>query len=105
MRYFVELKYRLSKLIIPAALSLFLFYIYYQMITGNRGLVVWYNLNGQVEMLKRDNLALEEQLNLLHARVAKLDGEHFDGDYMEELILKTIPMAYSNDKIIYNVKQ
>lgn len=101
MKLFVELKNRANKLLLPFLVLLVLVYTYYQMLTGDRGLMVWYDLNAQVEDISSQNLALTEQVSLTDIKINRLKGETLDPDYIDEQIRRNLPRMHSNETVIF----
>ncbi|MFT7433052.1 MAG: cell division protein FtsB [Alphaproteobacteria bacterium] len=101
MKLFVELKNRANKLLFPFLVLLVLVYTYYQMLTGDRGLVVWYDLNAQVEDITTQNLALAEQVSLTDVKINRLKGATLDPDYIDEQIRKNLPRMHKNETVIF----
>jgi len=101
LKLFAEIKYRLGKLLLPSLLIFVLFYTYYQMLTGERGLLVWYSLSGQIEDFQLQNRALAEQLASLELKIKRLSEETLDADYVDELTRRNMPFMQTNEKMIF----
>tara|TARA_R110000868_G_scaffold189695_2_gene433137 strand:- start:183713 stop:184024 length:312 start_codon:yes stop_codon:yes gene_type:complete len=101
MKLFTELKNRANKLLFPFLILLVLVYTYYQMLTGDRGLMVWYDLNTQVEDIATQNLALSEQVSLTDVKIKRLKGDTLDPDYVDEQIRKNLPRMHENETVIF----
>lgn len=85
----------------PALLFFVLFYTSYHILSGNRGVMVWLKLSGQVEDLKQQNLALEEQVDLMDKKVSRLHGEGLDPDYIDEQIRRNLPAMHPNERVLF----
>ncbi|MAI07645.1 MAG: hypothetical protein CMF61_01670 [Magnetococcales bacterium] len=101
MRLFRELKNRFHKLLVPFIFLLILFYSYYQMMTGNHGAMVWYDLKTQVRDIETQNNALAEQVSLTDVKIKRLKAESFDPDYLDEQIRKNLPRVHKNETVIF----
>lgn len=101
MKILAELKKKFNKLLFPFVVLLVLAYTYYQMLTGDRGLMVWYELNGQVESIESQNLALDEQVDLTDDKINRLKGDTLDPDYVDEQIRKNLPRMHANETVIF----
>lgn len=86
--------------LLPACILLVLFYIFYQMLTGDRGLVVWFSLNEQVTKMTLENNALKENITRLEKKTGKLDANNPDLDYVDEVIRRNLPVSGANEQII-----
>lgn len=86
--------------LLPAIILLVLFYIFYQMLTGGRGLVVWFSLNEQVTKMTQENNALKENIMRLEKKTSKLDEKTPDLDYLDEVIRRNLPVSGANEQII-----
>ena len=86
---------------VPALLALFAFYVGYHIFSGDRGLFVWYGLSRDVENLIHENAILQEQLTRVETDVARLKPGTADPDYVDELVRKNLPVAKSDEFVVY----
>jgi cell division protein FtsB len=101
MRLFRELKNRFHKLLVPFIFLMILFYSYYQMMTGDHGAMVWYDLKIQVGAIEEQNNALAEQVSLTDIKINRLKIESLDPDYLDEQIRKNLPRVHKNETVIF----
>lgn len=90
----------LQKTFVPAFIFLVIFYILYQMLTGDRGLVTWFSLREQVTKMTLENNALKENITRLEKKTSKLGKDNPDMDYVDELIRRNLPMGGENETLI-----
>lgn len=86
--------------LIPVVIFLVIFYIFNQMLTGDRGLAVWFSLNDQVDKMVLENNALKENIKRLEKKTAKLNEKNPDLDYVDELIRRNLPVGAKNEIVI-----
>jgi cell division protein FtsB len=86
--------------LLPAIIALVLFYIFYQMLTGERGIVTWFSLHEQVNKMTLENNALKEKIVRLEKKTSKLNSTTLDLDYLDEVIRRNMPVAGENEEII-----
>lgn len=101
MKLFYETSRSIKAFSIPALLTFVLVYTYYQMLTGDRGLMTWYELNQQVGELSQENAALTQQRGLMETKVARLRDDTLDVDFVDELSRRMLPVTRSNEKVYY----
>jgi len=101
MKIFIELRKKFKKLLFPFIILFILVYTYYQMLTGDRGLMVWYDLNAQVEGTAKQNLALTEQVSLTDVKINRLKGKTLDPDYIDEQIRKDLSRMHPSETVIF----
>lgn len=91
---------RLQKLILPGIVVFLVLYLLLELFTGQRSLLVWNHLKGQVQDIEEENVSLVHQVDQLERDVVRLKAESLDKDYMDEQIRKNLPVAKSNEQII-----
>lgn len=101
MKLVQETAQHLKAFSIPALVLFVLVYTYYQLLTGDRGLLVWYELSQQVNLTKQQNAALAQQKEMLGTKVARLRPETLDLDFVDELIRRTLPMMRKDEIVLY----
>lgn len=96
-----EFKYSLKRFAPVILMVLFLLYIYYHTISGDRGLATWYTLSNQVGVLEAENVELAKNIARLEKEVGRLSVETPDRDYLDELTRRTLPVLAPNEKVIF----
>lgn len=97
---FREFKYSLKRFAPIILLALFLVYIYYHTISGERGLTTWLTLSDKIEQLERENTALEKKVEALETEVNRLSPQNPDIDYLDELARRNLGVLHPDEKII-----
>lgn len=104
---------RLQKWLLPTAVALLLLYTGDQLLTGERGIVTWRVMKGQVEALRQENdnlraenAALERRIKLLKPKPG--DGSkrgnlltgRIDADYVDELVRRDLGYIKPGEQVI-----
>ena len=95
-----EFKYSLKRFAPIILLALFLLYIYYHTISGERGLGAWFTFSDKVQTLQQENAVLEEKVKQLQAEVDRLSVKTPDIDYLDELARRNLGVVHPQEKII-----
>lgn len=95
-----DFKYSLRRFAPIILLALFLVYIYYHTISGERGFATWLTLSEKIETLKQENREMEAQVSSLQKDVDRLSMENPDIDYLDELARRRLAVAHPDEKII-----
>lgn len=101
MKLMRELRRNGRQVILPVLLAFALVYIYYHMLSGERGLLVWYSLRQQVHDLQQDNTVLAEQVTFLKDKVARFKEGTADKDFIDQTVRHDLGVARPDEKIIY----
>src|SRR5690606_25109100 len=84
----------------PALTFLVLAYTYHQMLTGERGILIWHGLTKQVQMLETENQALRDTVLKMEDRVTRLRVATLDGDYVDELARRKLPVMRDDEVLL-----
>lgn len=95
-----EFRYSLRRFAPVILLALFLVYIYYHTVSGERGLATWFALSDKIELLEKENKTLQAKVDTLQAEVDRLSPETPDIDYLDELARAHLAVARPTEKII-----
>ena len=90
---------RIFQLILPGLVVLLLVYTGWQILNGERGIFTWRLVSKQVEQLRRDNAALQAEVDGVEQRV-KLLRPPANEDYMDELVRRSLPVGQAGEKVI-----
>lgn len=96
-----ELNQKVAKLWAPLVMFFIIFYSYYQMFNSERGVIVWYDLKNQVNMLMRENAALNLQVEQTEESLSRLKPENLDPDFIDEQIRRNLPKMHVNEIVIF----
>lgn len=102
MSGFREIRLRIGKAMGPVVLLLFLSYIVYSGMQGERGLISYLRLENQKEALNAELAELSSQRRSLEHRLALMGsgGAPLDLDLMDEQARSLLGMAHPDDIII-----
>jgi cell division protein FtsB len=75
-------------------------YFLYHILTGERSLTKWLDLQNEISIRKEEVKNLRQDLDILEARVKRLRPNTLDLDYIEELALEKYALAYPAEHII-----
>jgi cell division protein FtsB len=99
-------KQRLKPLILPGLVGLLLLYTGDQLLTGERGIVTWrvmkgqlVDLNGEVQGIKDDIARLESHIARLKGVGVGLKGKP-DPDYVDEIVRRELGYMRGGEKVI-----
>ena len=81
-------------------LSLVLFYFAFHLVTGERGLLAYVKLKGEIENKKHELSQIQEEKERLANKVVNIRDESLDLDLLEEVARKDLGYA-KEDEIIY----
>lgn len=95
-----DFKYSLRRFAPIILLALFLVYIYYHTISGERGLATWMTLAEKIAVLETENSALQAEVDALQKDVDRLSLKNPDTDYLDELARARLAVAHPDEKII-----
>ena len=101
MRLFREFIKSSKFILVPMFLVLTCFYIYYHLITGNRGLLTWYKLNKQVAMLEEQNADLKMRVASMDDKIKRLSPASLDKDYLDEVIRDKLSFISTDERVVY----
>ena len=96
-----DLKIGLRRAFWPSLLIFLLGYIHYHTFSGDRGLIVWYELSSQVEMLQAENARLEATITELETDVRRLSAKQPDRDFLDELARRQLGVVKANETVVY----
>ncbi len=91
--------------IVPLACAGFMFYMGYQGLYGNRGLVNLFELNEDIERLEYQLAKKEQERDLLEIRTRLLRPESLDLDLLEERSRAMLGYAHAQDVVIFDSKE
>lgn len=84
-----------------ACLVLGCFYGFYQLFADS-GILTLYKLQQTIKKQEQENKLLEKRKLYLESRVQKLkNGDHFDYDYLDEIIRSKLGVIKESEKVIY----
>ncbi|MBI1362869.1 MAG: hypothetical protein GC134_02700 [Proteobacteria bacterium] len=93
---------RTSRLmLVPVLLASSFLYFFYHLLTGERGIWIWYGLSEQVAMLENQNSLLSAKVDRMERRVARLKPETLDLDYVDELTRYQLGVASPGERVLY----
>ncbi len=93
--------FNLQRFIFPVLIGFLFVYTFNQFFSGNRNIFKWNSLSNSTHELTRENAQLQKELELMQAKVNRLQPASLDKDYVEELIRRNLPILKANEKIIY----
>jgi len=96
-----ELKQGLKKAFLPALMLFLLGYIHYHTFSGERGLIVWYELSSQIAELQTENARLAATIAGLEADVRRLSVKKPDYDFIDELARSELGVIKKDEVVIY----
>ncbi|MDD9912758.1 MAG: septum formation initiator family protein [Alphaproteobacteria bacterium] len=96
-----SLRNRTIRFLAPFVLVFFASYTIYQLFSGERGLFTWLDLREQVNGLKQQNRALEEQKTLLEDKTRRLSPATLDEDFLDEQVRRNLPYLKPGDQVIF----
>lgn len=96
-----DLKQGLKRAFLPALLLFLLGYIYYHTFSGDRGLIVWYELQSQVQELQIENAKLTAIVTNLENDVRRLSAKTPDRDFLDELARRELGLIKKNEVVAY----
>ena len=85
----------------PSLLMFMLCYTCYNAATGDRGLLVWFSLEKEVEAIKQENAELALIKQNLEKKVSKLQTKSLDADYVDELVRRNLPVLHKNERMYF----
>jgi cell division protein FtsB len=88
-------------LLLPLLLAAAFVYFFYHLLTGDRGIWVWYGLSEQVQMLEDQNTVLAARVARMERRVARLKPDTLDLDYVDELARQRLGVAAAGERVLY----
>jgi cell division protein FtsB len=88
-------------LFMPLLLASAFMYFFYHLLTGERGIWVWYGLSEQVEILEDQNSMLAARVDRMERRVSRLKPETLDLDYVDELTRYRLGVARADERVLY----
>lgn len=98
---------RVKPFILPGLVALLLLYTADQLLTGERGIVTWRVMKGQIANLQDENARLKAAIAHLDAEVTRLKGimkgghrGKADGDFIDELARRELGLVKPGDKVI-----
>ncbi len=77
-----------------------LFYFFFHMISGDRGLIAYMRLKKEAAILRTERALWEAKSAALENKVSLLSDEHIDHDMLEECAMKTLGIAKKGDIVI-----
>lgn len=96
-----DLKLGLRRAFWPALLMFLLGYIHYHTFSGDRGLIVWYELSSQIDQLEAENGRLEAVIVEFEDDVRRLSAKRPDRDYLDELARRQLGVVKPNETVMY----
>lgn len=98
---------RVKPLILPVLVALLLLYTADQLLTGERGIVTWRVMKGQIADLEAENAKLNSDIDHLNSEVTRLKGimkggkrGKADGDFIDELARRELGLVKPGDQVI-----
>lgn len=77
-----------------------LFYFFFHMISGDRGMIAYVRLKREASILKTELTMWEAKNAALENRVNLLKDEHINHDMLEECAMKTLGIVKKGDLVI-----
>lgn len=96
-----DLKQGLKKAFLPALMLFLLGYIHYHTFSGERGLIVWYELSNQIAELQAENGRLAATITGLEADVRRLSAKTPDHDFIDELARRKLGVIKKDEVVVY----
>lgn len=95
-------KQRLKPLVLPGLMGLLLFYTSDQLLTGERGIVTWRVMKGQLVDLNEDVQGIKDDIERLEHHITRLKGikGRPDPDFLDELVRRELGYLTVGDKVI-----
>ena len=79
-----------------------LLYFSYHTVQGDRGVIAYLRLNGQLERAEMALMESNAARNILARRVELLRPENLDRDMLDEQARQILGLAHPDDLVIYN---
>jgi cell division protein FtsB len=97
-------KQRLKPLVLPSLVALLLLYTGDQLLTGERGIVTWRVMKGQLIDLQGNVKDLNDDIARLNRHIERLRGlgrgNKPDPDFVDELVRRELGYIKAGDKVI-----
>lgn len=97
-------KQRLKPLVLPALVALLLLYTGDQLLTGERGIVTWRVMKGQLIDLKTEVQGIKDDITRLETHITRLRGldrgNKPDPDFVDELVRRELGYVKKEDQVI-----
>lgn len=95
-------KQRLKPLLLPSLVGLLLLYTGDQLLTGERGIVTWRVMKGQLISLNGDVDGLKADIARLESHITRLKGLKGkpDPDFLDELVRRELGYVNKGDEVI-----
>lgn len=98
---------RLKALLLPGLMGLLLLYTADQLLTGERGIVTWRVMKGQIADLAAENAHLQHDIDALNRRINLMKGPTSgknkgvpNRDFLDELARKELGMVKPGEQVI-----
>ncbi len=101
MRIINDISRTFRLLFVPLLLASAFLYFFYHLLTGERGIWVWYGLSEQVEVLEDQNSMLAARVARMDRRVARLKPDTLDLDYVDELTRQRLGVVGIGERVLY----
>lgn len=95
-------KQRLKPLVLPGLVGLLLLYTGDQLLTGERGIVTWRVMKGQLVTLNAEVQGIKDDITRLESHIARLKGikGRPDPDFLDELVRRELGFLTPGDEVI-----
>ena len=100
MKLFLEFRLRARHILWPILWTTLILYITYHALQGERGLIAFWQLQGQVSNAKQIQQALKTNKQRLQNRVYLLSPKSLDSDMLEERVRIMLGFSRPNETII-----
>jgi len=100
MKFIDQIRYRLDRALLPAALFAILAYFAYHAMQGNYGLLALRDMEGELTDLRVIAAELSTERQLLEVRSAKLRPDSLDPEMLGERARDVLGFARQSEKII-----
>lgn len=97
-------KQRLKPLVLPGLVALLLLYTGDQLLTGERGIVTWRVMKGQLADLNEEVNEIKDDIARLERHIVRLRGVGKGGpdpDFVDELVRRELGYLRSGDEVIF----
>ena len=96
-----DLRQGLRRAFWPALLIFLLGYIHYHTFSGDRGLIVWYDLRSKIEELEAEKAQLQATIAELENHVNRLSARTPDRDFIDEVARRQLGLIQKDEIVVY----
>lgn len=100
MLILAELRHRFRYVVGPVLGFCVVAYFLYHSVEGDRGIVAWQQLQGQIKMARDSLNALSAERAALERRVSLLRADHLDPDLLEERARLVLNYLHSSEVVV-----